>query len=226
MKRKEQEAFEKLSRKNYKRWLLPLIDDINRYASHKPRMVLDVASGPGYLVKELSIKYPKATIYGIDLQPSAIKIAKKNNTKNKSVYFKRAAIEKLPFSDSVFDLVVCKDSFHEFSNPKQALKEMLRVAKPGGLIYIQDLRRDAPMYLLKRVIKKRNIYEILIYYSVRASYTKEEMRRLLLKLPTLSFEVKTRNLTPTIKKKYKKVGIEINQLREAFQSRYVAILTK
>jgi SAM-dependent methyltransferase len=54
--------------------------------------------------------------------------------------------EKLSFSDSSFDFVLCKEAFHHFPRPMLALYEMLRVARKGVvLIEPQDAYIDLPI---------------------------------------------------------------------------------
>ncbi len=47
-----------------------------------------------------------------------------------------ADIEALPFNDNYADAVLCESSLEHFKNPEKAVKEMYRVLKRGGLIYI------------------------------------------------------------------------------------------
>lgn len=49
-----------------------------------------------------------------------------------------ADAEALPFDDNSFDLVTCRLAFHHFPNPHQALSEIARVLKPGGLFGLTD----------------------------------------------------------------------------------------
>jgi ubiquinone/menaquinone biosynthesis C-methylase UbiE len=43
----------------------------------------------------------------------------------------------------LFDLIVCRAAFKNFSEPLKAINEMHRVLKPGGTAIIIDLRKDA-----------------------------------------------------------------------------------
>jgi SAM-dependent methyltransferase len=48
-----------------------------------------------------------------------------------------ASAESLPFADGVFDVVVSQEVLEHVRNPFQAMREMGRVLKPGGLVYCQ-----------------------------------------------------------------------------------------
>jgi SAM-dependent methyltransferase len=46
--------------------------------------------------------------------------------------------ERLPFADRSFDAVLCVGGFNYFSDPLGALREMARVARPGGRVVVAD----------------------------------------------------------------------------------------
>lgn len=46
-------------------------------------------------------------------------------------------IEKLSYPDEFFDIVHCVNTLDHTINAKQALKEMIRVCKPGGWVYLR-----------------------------------------------------------------------------------------
>ena len=50
--------------------------------------------------------------------------------------------EDLPFRDREFDAVLSNGGFNHFDDPEKALREMVRVAKPGAPIVIADERPD------------------------------------------------------------------------------------
>jgi ubiquinone/menaquinone biosynthesis C-methylase UbiE len=60
-----------------------------------------------------------------------------------NVRFIRADVESIPLDDNFFDIVICTNSFHHYLNPVKALKEMCRLMKKGGKIYILDPTADA-----------------------------------------------------------------------------------
>lgn len=222
----EMRAFEKLSAKNYKRWLIPLVDDVLVRYKKRDATILDVGCGPGLLTKEFAFRSRKFFVKGIDISRVAVNMAKKNCKELPNTSFFVGDVNRIPFPSNSFDIVVCKDTLHHFNDPKQAIREMLRVVKKDGVIYIQDLRRDVPWYLLMRVISRNNIMEKLVYYSTRAAYTKEEIRKILTLLNVKTFHITTRKVTEKIKKKYERKNINIPLLRQGFVSRYALAITR
>jgi ubiquinone/menaquinone biosynthesis C-methylase UbiE len=222
----EMKAFEDISRQNYKRWFIPLIDDFLKCTSLRSGNILDIACGPGLLSKELGSRNAAFRVIGIDISPAALSLARKNTRGQKNISFTKASVYRLPFKDGAFEAVISKDSVHHFDHISKALSEMLRVLKPGGYLYVQDMRRDLPMYLIQRSVRRSTVIEQLQYYSTRAAYTREEIRPILSKLTDKTIHIRTPRVTPPLAHIYGALGIDITQLREGFQARYILWVRK
>lgn len=48
-------------------------------------------------------------------------------------------VEKIPYTDSSFDLVVSRYSAHHWARPGTALREIRRVLRPGGMFVLSDV---------------------------------------------------------------------------------------
>jgi ubiquinone/menaquinone biosynthesis C-methylase UbiE/uncharacterized membrane protein YhaH (DUF805 family) len=98
--------------------------------------VLETCVGTG-----LNFKYlPHGTkLSGIDLSPEMLANGQKNLRRwqmDADLYLGNA--ESLPFTDSSFDVVYSAGGFNFFSDRAKAVHEMIRVAKPGGHLMIED----------------------------------------------------------------------------------------
>ncbi len=56
-----------------------------------------------------------------------------------SVILEPADPHDLPYPDDTFDLVVCGPSFHHLTAPRIVVREMARVACPGGRVVVEDI---------------------------------------------------------------------------------------
>lgn len=112
---------------------------IRKYSNKKNLKILDAGCGTGGLMVKLSRLGETA---GIDASDEAIKYGLKRN-----LNVKKASVEKIPFGDNSFDLVTSIDVIYhrQVKDDIEALKEMNRVLKPGGILII---RVPAHMFLM------------------------------------------------------------------------------
>jgi len=96
--------------------------------------VLDVACGTGALtLAAFDHVIPTGTIVGIDVNEGMLNIAR---SKSSSIKWINAPAEDLPFNDNLFDCVVSQFGLMYFENQSGAIREMMRVLKPGGSLTI------------------------------------------------------------------------------------------
>ena len=103
------------------------------------KRVLEVGCGRGVGV-EILLSLGAAYVTGFDLDPKMIALAQKRVVK----YGDRARIfvgdaEAIDVPDASCDAVVDYGIIHHIPNWGQALKEIARVLKPGGVFYFEDL---------------------------------------------------------------------------------------
>jgi ubiquinone/menaquinone biosynthesis C-methylase UbiE len=114
-------------------------------ANNLPRdaRVLEIAPGPGYLSVALA-KLGPFKITGLDISQSFVRMASQYAKREGVVArFIHGSASDIPLEDGLFDLIVCRAAFKNFSEPLKAINEMHRVLKPGGTAIIIDLRKDA-----------------------------------------------------------------------------------
>jgi ubiquinone/menaquinone biosynthesis C-methylase UbiE len=98
--------------------------------------VLETSVGTG-----LNFKYlPRGVkLSGLDLSAEMLANCQVNMRRwgmDADLYLGNA--ECLPFADSSFDVVFTAGAFNFFSDRAKAIREMIRVAKPGSLLMIED----------------------------------------------------------------------------------------
>jgi len=100
--------------------------------------VLDVACGGGLVVCAFAKTVRHAT--GIDLTPAMLEQARKSQAAQglTNVTWKQGDVLPLPFPDASFSIITSRFAFHHFLDPLAVLKEMKRVAKPGGKVMVVD----------------------------------------------------------------------------------------
>ena len=105
--------------------------------------VLDAGTGPGTLVRELARSLPGLQVYGIDLSEDMIGLARAHARREQleeRVHFESGDVAHLPYPDQSFDAVVSTISMHHWFELEQPLRELYRVLRPGGRLWIYDFR--------------------------------------------------------------------------------------
>jgi ubiquinone/menaquinone biosynthesis C-methylase UbiE len=96
--------------------------------------VLDVATGPGEPALTMaSLVGSRGKVFAVDPIPEMIAAARREASRLEltNVQFEVASADHLPFPDNTFDGVVSRFGVMFFPSPLDAVREMLRVLKPG-----------------------------------------------------------------------------------------------
>jgi SAM-dependent methyltransferase len=97
--------------------------------------VLDVACGTGVLACTAAERVgARGSVVGLDANPQMLAVARRKPARNIEWVDGRA--ESLPFADASFDVVVSQFGFMFFDDHVQALREMMRVLRPGGRLAV------------------------------------------------------------------------------------------
>jgi len=95
--------------------------------------LLDVACGTG--VVAITAARAGAHVTGLDLTPELLEAARANaQTADVEIEWHEGDVEQLPFDTAAFDVVVSQFGHMFAPRPDVAVREMLRVLKPGGTI--------------------------------------------------------------------------------------------
>ncbi|MDX3517151.1 class I SAM-dependent methyltransferase [Streptomyces scabiei] len=109
--------------------------------SLKPDMkVLDIGCGPGTITADLAALVPEGHVTGVDHAPGILEQARATAAGRglDNVDFAVADVHALDFPDDTFCVVHAHQVLQHVGDPVQALREMLRVTRPGGLIAVRD----------------------------------------------------------------------------------------
>lgn len=115
----------------FQQWCPRVLDAAGVESGHR---VLDVACGTGVLAREAAGRAGSAgSVVGIDPEPGMLAVARELAPE---VEWREAVAEALPFEDRSFDAVVSQFGLMFFSDRSRALREMIRVLKPGGRLAV------------------------------------------------------------------------------------------
>jgi SAM-dependent methyltransferase len=97
-------------------------------ADHRPRQILDLGSGAGGFIDDLS--HVGETVIALDRDPVALTSGRRRGPSRALA----GHCEALPFSDGIFDLVCLFDVLEHTDDEERLLAEVKRVMHPGGLL--------------------------------------------------------------------------------------------
>ena len=104
--------------------------------------VLDLGSGSGMDVFVAALKVgATGHIFGVDMTDEQLQKSERLRKENNfhTVSFHKAYIEKLPFEDSVFDVVISNGVINLSADKQKVFAEVARVLKPKGRMVIADI---------------------------------------------------------------------------------------
>ncbi len=102
--------------------------------------LLDCGCGPGSITLGLAARVAPGEVVGIDREPSQVEQAQRAATKAgvENTRFEVGDVVDLPFGDDSIDVVHAHMVVMHLADPLAALREMLRVLRPGGFVALRD----------------------------------------------------------------------------------------
>lgn len=161
--------------------------------------VLEIGPGPGWITIWLAQARPDLQIDGLEPSSDMRRVATQNAQEAgvaDRVSFLAGYVEQMvDQEDASYDLVISNGSLHHWEDPVQGLREIARVLKSTGRIYIQDGRRDIGLgakFIVNcpgRILagKEWKYWKS----SINAGYTPVELRAMLSEVPKPSWDVQS-----------------------------------
>jgi cation diffusion facilitator family transporter len=142
-------------------------------------LIVDVGTGPGFLCIELAKLLPGASFIGVDPSPHAVETAQQCAARAGLGRFeaRQGRAEQLPVNSDIVDLVVSRESLHEWEDAQAGCAEIHRVlrspepaeGKPGGVLALEDLNRACARW-------KRTLFVLLTGLGTDLEITRERLR--------------------------------------------------
>jgi len=114
---------------------------------------LDVGAGAGLAAELVAHRFEK--LYLLDVDEDMLREASRRLSHLDNVIILRADARRIPLRDESVDLVYFFDSLHHIEGWREALREALRVLRPGGTLAVFDMVRSSPVSRLLSWAERR-----------------------------------------------------------------------
>ena len=114
--------------------------------------ILDIGFGGGAALKNLEDRFPKTTLYGIDVSETAVDAATDYNRDaviEGRMRLRQGEVSDLPYGDDMFSLILSVESYFFWPDFAEDVKGIARILKSGGSLLIAGesyQRDDIPAY--------------------------------------------------------------------------------
>ncbi|MCY7359620.1 MAG: methyltransferase domain-containing protein [Rudanella sp.] len=114
-------------------------------------VIADIGAGTGYFSFRLARLVPQGKVLAVDIQPEMIEYLtagkRKAKTPNVEPVLGTIADPKLPANG--VDLALLVDAYHEFSNPREMMDNIVKSLRPGGRVVLVEYRAEDPSVPIK-----------------------------------------------------------------------------
>jgi ubiquinone/menaquinone biosynthesis C-methylase UbiE len=103
--------------------------------------LLDVGCGPGSITRGLAERLAPGEVVGVDLSRDTLESARRDAAARglSNLRYEESSVYALPFPEASFDVVYAHQVLQHLRERETALREMLRVVRPGGLVGVRDV---------------------------------------------------------------------------------------
>ena len=118
-------------------------------------VVADIGAGTGYFSFRLAKVVPQGKVFAVDVQPEMLDIIEflkqENQVANVEPMLGAIANPNLPINS--IDLALMVDAYHEFPQPNEMMKELVKTLKPTGRVVLIEYQRENPFIPIKALHK-------------------------------------------------------------------------
>ncbi|MGH7130299.1 MAG: class I SAM-dependent methyltransferase [Planctomycetaceae bacterium] len=163
------------------------VADFLRAAGAEEGTVLDVGTGTALIPIELCRQSGRWRVVALDLAEEMLKLARRNVEREgfgDRIRLERTDAKSLPCADGSFDALMSNSIVHHIPKPATVLAEMVRVLRPGGLLFVRDLLRPHDGETVEQLVAayaggENEHSRAMFHASLHAALTLDEMRELL-----------------------------------------------
>ncbi len=148
--------------------------------------ILDLGTGTARIPIQLCQTEPKCHVTAIDMAIHMLELAAANVDSNgltKRIRLEQVDAKAMPYDDGLFDCSISNSIVHHIPEPDLCLAELIRVTKPGGIIFVRDLLRPRNEAMVNQLVQlyagAENAHSRQMFDdSLRAALSIDEIREI------------------------------------------------
>ncbi len=149
--------------------------------------VLDAGTGTAQIPIEIGRRRTDLKITAVDLAAHMLQLAQRNVIRaglTGMIKLEQVDAKSLPYAPGAFDAVISNSIIHHIPDPRAVFREMARVLRPAGILFVRDLLRPAAAATLDRLVTTyagdgNDHQRQMFRESLHAALTLDEVRELL-----------------------------------------------
>jgi 2-polyprenyl-3-methyl-5-hydroxy-6-metoxy-1,4-benzoquinol methylase len=157
---------------------------LQRAGDRESLAVVDLGTGPGTIPIPLAEARPTWHVLAVDASQAMLDIALhelQSARVEERVALRLADVKSTGLPAQQFDIVLCNSVLHHMPEPLLLWREIKRLAKHGGLVFVRDLARPADEAGARRLVQlhasaESQLLQEEFYRSLLAAFTLEEVR--------------------------------------------------
>jgi len=146
--------------------------------------VLDLGCGPGDISFRFAVRFPGASVTGVDGSPAMIELARQRQARETGsgdrVRFIEALIPEAPLPAGPYAAIISNSLLHHLHRPAVLWEAIAAHASAGTRIYVADLRRPPTTAVARRMVESYAVGEPEVlrrdfYHSLCAAFEPREV---------------------------------------------------
>lgn len=148
-----------------------------KYVPNNAHQLLDVGSGSGRYGVRFASDFPESKVYLTDITDDSLAVIRHSVdvVGVTNIIVQKEDMFSFSFAGDSFDVVFCDVVIQHVAHPEEAIREMLRVLRPGGRLIVSAVNRWNFHSLMKQILK---LFGRPYRYGYERSYSSYELAAL------------------------------------------------
>jgi ubiquinone/menaquinone biosynthesis C-methylase UbiE len=143
--------------------------------------VIDLGTGPGDTAIRVARARPMWRMIGIDASEAILAFAREQAKQIPNLSFRRRDVKATGLPAQSVDVIFSNSLLHHMPDPLPMWREIVRIARPGALLFLRDLLRPASLDAAREIVQtyaggESPLLQEEFYRSLLSAFSIDEIR--------------------------------------------------